>query len=151
MNQKRWQDFYLFMYDAKSAAGIYFVAFVFFYLVFGVYDPARATTLDFWTSLQLFAACLLIGLGQSFLLSPDKVIPSRFAIWSAWSLIITVLFAEGFDWFHAYPDWYRFVFYGLIAVSFLLYWLALDWQLKRETKNLNHALHEYKQKNKATK
>lgn len=148
MKKGKYQEFYLFMYEAKSVAGIYFLAFVFFYLVFGIFNPAQATTLDFWTSIQIFAACLLIGLGQSFLLSNHKVTITRILLWSVWSLLITVLFTEGFNWFHSYPGWYRFVFYGMIALSFLFYWLVLDWQLQRETRSLNHALSEYKEKNK---
>ncbi|MGP6147087.1 hypothetical protein [Jeotgalibaca sp. A122] len=147
MEQTNWQKFYLFMYEAKSAAGIYFVAFVFFYLFYGILEPNQASSLDFWTAIQIFAACLLIGLGQSFLLT-NNVTNSRITIWGCWSLSVTILFSELFQWFQSYPYWYRYVFYAAIALSLFFYWLALVWDLQRETKTLNRALEDYQQKNK---
>lgn len=133
--RQQWQNFYLFMYEAKLAAGIYFAAFVFFYLVFGVFNPGQATTLDFWTAIQFFAACLLIGMGKNFFLGDHATSPARLLMWSAWSLAVTVFFSGLFQWFQPYPAWYRLLFYGAITLSCLLYGLALKWQSQRESKD----------------
>lgn len=143
--KKKWQQFFLFMYDAKMTAGIYFLAFVFFYLVFGVFDSETATSLTFWTSMQLFAASLLIGLGQGFILSNHELTLPRISFWSVWALGITVAFSESFGWFENYPLWYSMMFYSLITVSFFFYWLALHWRLQKESVELNNALIQFKE------
>jgi hypothetical protein len=147
MKKRKWQDFYLFMFDVKTTGCIYFVAFVFFYLVFGVINPSLSTTLDFWTSMQIMLACLLIGFGQGIILPKNNLSVPRIIIWGIWALVVTVSFSEGFQWFQLYPRWYSFGFYSIIAISFIFFWLALNWRLERETKELNHALGKYKQKN----
>lgn len=144
--KKKYQDFYLFMFDVKNTGGIYFIAFVFFYLVFGVFEPGSSITLDFWTAMQIFAACLLIGFGQGLLLKKE-LSHSRMFLWGIWALLVTVGFSEGFGWFALYPEWYRYVFYSMITISFFFYWLALSWRLQKETKMLNEALVRYKGKN----
>ncbi|MFF5994008.1 hypothetical protein AAGS61_04490 [Lysinibacillus sp. KU-BSD001] len=145
MNNKKWQDFYLFMFDIKTTVGIYFLAFVFFYLVFGVLEPENATTLDFWTAMQIFTACWLIGMGEGLLLYKKDVSFSRILLWSVWAFFIMVGFSEGFGWFSHYTEWYRYIFYSMITISFFFYWLALDWRLQKETKDLNDALVKYKE------
>jgi hypothetical protein len=149
--KKKWQQFYLFMYEAKTTAGIYFLAFVFFYLVFGVFDTENAITLSFWTSMQIFLASLLIGLGQSFLLSNNELTVPRISLWSVWALGVTIGFSEGFGWFESYPGWYSLIFYSLITISFFFSWLALNWRLQKESDVLNDALTDYKEKNQGIK
>ncbi|WP_428910760.1 hypothetical protein [Niallia sp. Krafla_26] len=142
--KKKWQDFYLFMFDVKTTGCIYFVAFVFFYFVFGVINDRYWVTLDFWTSMQIMLACLLIGVGQGIFLPKNHLSLPRIIIWAVWALLVTVGFSEGFQWFQMYPRWYSFGFYSIIAISFFFFWVALNWRLERETKELNHALVKYK-------
>jgi hypothetical protein len=148
MRIKKWPDIYLRLYEAKTTACLYFAAFTFFYLFYGVIDPSKSKSIDFWTALQLYAACLMIGFGQ-VLIQPKKLLTvPRILLWGVWSAFVTVGFVEGFHWFTGYPAWYRFVFYSIIAVSFVFLWLTLYWQLQKETKTLNDALKEFKEKNK---
>lgn len=146
--KKNWKDLYLFMFDVKTTGCIYFVAFVFFYLVYGNIVPGRSTTLDFWTSMQIMIACLLIGFGQGLIIPKDNICVPRILLWGLWSIIVTISFSEGFHWFNTYPRWYNLTFYGIIAVSFLFMWLALYWRLQRGTKELNDALNKFKGINK---
>lgn len=73
MNKRKWQDLYLFIFDVKTTGCIYFVAFVFFYLAFGIINPANSTVIDFWTFMQIMLACLLIGFGQGFILPKNDL------------------------------------------------------------------------------
>jgi hypothetical protein len=148
MSSKKWPDLYLFLYEVKSTACLYFAAFVFFYLFYGVIDPGTSASLDFWTAIQIFAACLLIGFGQ-VLIQPKKLLTvPRIILWGVWSAVITVGFTEAFHWFGTYPVWYRLVFYCIIAVSFVFLWLTLYWQLQKETKALNDALKIFQESSK---
>ncbi|WP_282155468.1 hypothetical protein [Cytobacillus gottheilii] len=142
---KKWQEIFLFMYESKATAGMYFIAFVFFYLVLGSIDKSMQTSLQFWTCIQLFLACLFIGLGQGIILSKRDLTVWRLILWSGWSLFITILFTEFFSWFAGYPNWYRYTFYGAITLSFIIFGLALKWKLNKETRELNMALHHYKE------
>ena len=146
---KKWKDFYLFIYDVKTTGCIYFVAFVFFYLVYGFIDPGNATTLDSWTCMQFIIACFLIGLGQGLIIPKNDISVPRILLWGLLSMLITVGFSEGFRWFNSYPRWYSLIFYSVIAISFIFMWLAFYWRLQRETKVLNDALNKFKEINKA--
>ncbi|WP_080848359.1 hypothetical protein [Cytobacillus gottheilii] len=142
---KKWQEIFLFMYESKATAGMYFMAFVFFYLVLGSIDPSVQTKLQFWTCIQIFIACLFIGLGQGIILSKSDLSIWRLILWSGWSLFITIFFTEVYSWFAGYPNWYRFIFFGAITLSFIIFGLALKWKLNQETKKLNIALNHYKE------
>lgn len=144
--KKRWINFYLFMYDVKTTCCIYFVAFVFFYYGFGFMEAIKPITLDFYTTLQIMAACILIGFGQGVLVSKNNLTVSGVLIWGIWSFLVTIGFSTVFQWFDVFPDWYSIVFYCFIASSFILMFLALQWHLQRETKKLNEALYEFKEK-----
>ena len=144
MKKKQWQDLYLFLFDVKTTACVYFVTFVFFYLVYEIIDPSSSTTLDLWTSMQILIACLLIGFGQGLILTRNGLSVLRIFLWGVWSLFITISFSEGFHWFNRYPRWYSLTFYGIIAISILFIWLVLDWRLQRETQELNDALNKFK-------
>ncbi|HHY83709.1 MAG TPA: hypothetical protein GX505_13680 [Clostridiales bacterium] len=148
MRKIKWSEIYLLMYELKSTVGIYFMAFVFFYLFYGVFDNTISQTLDFWTVIQMFSACMLIGFGQGlFQLRKYFTIP-RILLWGLMSMIVTIGFSEFFNWFDSYPVWYRIVFYSIILISFVLMLLTLYWQLQKETKNLNEALRKYKESRK---
>jgi hypothetical protein len=134
------------MYDVKTTCCIYFVAFVFFYFGFGIMETTQPIILDFPTALQIMAACVLIGFGQGLLISKNNLTLPRVLIWGIWSFLVTIGFSSAFQWFDAYPDWYKIVFYSFIAISFILMFLALQWHLQRETKKLNEALYEFKEK-----
>jgi hypothetical protein len=144
MFKRKWQYFYLFMYDIKTTMSIYFVAFVFFYFGLGLIGTNKPITLNFLTTLQIMAACLLIGFGQGVIVSRNNVSLPRLLIWAVWSLLVTVGFSTAFQWFREFPLWYSIVFYCMITVSFIFMYLAFQWHLQRETKKLNEALSEYK-------
>lgn len=146
--KKKWKEVYLFMFNVKITGCFYFVAFVFFYLVFGVLDMATTPSLNFWTSVQMFIACLGIGFAQGIIIPKNNLSVARILIWCFVSIIITIFFSEWFEWFSMYSNWYSYVFYSCIAISFFFYWLALSWQLQRETKQLNDALYKFKELNK---
>ena len=148
MNKRKWQDLYLFIFDVKTTGCIYFVAFVFFYLAFGIINPANSTVIDFWTFMQIMLACLLIGFGQGSILPKNDLSIPRILLWGVRSLLVTITFSEGFHWFNMHPRWYSLVFYGVIAVSFFFFWLAFYWRLQRETRELNDALNKFRGKNK---
>lgn len=146
MKHKKWANVFLFMYDVKSIGCIYFVAFVIFYLAFGIFDKDMEVTLDFYTAMEIMVASLLIGFGKVLMIQNNNISIPRILIWGTWSLSITIGFSSGFQWFSMYPDWYKIVFYGIITISFLLVWFVLYFSMLKETMILNDALNNYKEK-----
>lgn len=136
------------MFNVKTTASLYFLAFIFFYFVFGLYANGSSSTLDLWTSIQIFVACLLIGFGQCIIIPKKDLTVPRILLWGLWSLFVTIIFSEYFHWFNSYPKSFSIIFYSIITISFLFFWRVLYWQLQKETKVLNDALNKFKENKK---
>ncbi len=74
------QRYYLFIYEAKTTSGVYFLAFSVLYLFLGLAVPERIT-IDLFTAIQMMIACFLIGFSQHIIIPYEKVTVKRAFIW----------------------------------------------------------------------
>ncbi|MDL2324272.1 hypothetical protein LJC61_03860 [Ruminococcaceae bacterium OttesenSCG-928-A16] len=145
MNSDRFKNsgfakLYLWTTKAKYTMGIFFVAFVMFYLLFGLISDGPAISLDFFTAIQMVFACFFIGIAQQVILPVEKLNRTRCVLWVASGVLITLAFGLGFGWFRHFPRWCFIVFLLIMAAAMMAMILSYYLELHRETKRLNRGL-----------
>lgn len=138
---------YLWTAKAKYTMGIFFVAFVFVYLLFGLISEGPAVTLDFFTAVQMVFACFFIGILQQAILPVEKLSRSRCILWVASGVAVTLVFSLVFKWFAQFPLWCFIVFTVFIAIGMVAMIAGYYLELHRETKRLNRSLEQYQKRN----
>jgi hypothetical protein len=139
------QRYYLFIYEAKTTSGVYFLAFSVLYLFLGLAVPEKIT-IDLFTAIQMMIACFLIGFSQHIIIPYEKVTVKRAFIWMVFSIIVTFGFSLGFAWFVGFPKWCAVVFYTFMIWGFAMMWLAVKWYSEKENKKLNENLKAYQKR-----
>lgn len=145
-SENSFKELLLFSFVSKGTMGIFFSMFVFMYLVFGRMSVGSSIVLDLWTAVQMVSACLLIGFGQTIIISKESFQMNRSVIWLLWSSVVTVGFTVGFGWFAGFPLWCSIVFCSILIIGYSMVLLALYWQTEQETKKLNEHLRIYQEK-----
>lgn len=139
------QRYYLFIYEAKTTSGVFFLAFVVLYLFLGLSAPEKIT-IDLFKAIQMMIACFLIGFSQHIIIPYEKVTVKRAFIWMVFSIIVTFGFSLGFAWFSGLPKWCAVAFYSFMIWGFAMMWLAVKWYSERENKKLNENLKAYQKR-----
>lgn len=134
---------YLWTTKAKYTMGIFYVAFVMFYLLFGLVGDGPAITLDFFTAVQMVFACFFIGIVQQAILPVEKLNRIRCVLWIVSGVLITLAFSLGFGWFSAFPTWCFIVFLLITAAAMVAMLLSYYLELHRETRRLNRGLAQF--------
>ncbi len=136
------ERFYVWVTESKMTMGLFFAAYVFFYLFLGFFADEAPAQIDFSTSLEMMVAAFLLGILQKLLVPgrSGKITPPRSIAWVALSTLATLGFSLAFGWFAGYPAWCLALFVGAVAlgVSLMVYFYYL--QLKAETRRLNERL-----------
>lgn len=136
------QRYYLFIYNVKVTAGVYFMEFATLYLLFGL-SSETSIKLDLWTALQMLLACFIIGF-SIFIITPyEKFSAKRASICTVLCSFTTIVFSIYFNWFEGFTNWSKIAFYLIIIVGFGLLWPAMKWYTEAEDKKLNYKLKEY--------
>lgn len=134
---------YLWTTKAKYTMGIFYVAFVMFYLLFGLLGDGPAVTLDFFTAIQMLFACFFIGIVKQAVLPVEKLNRPRCVLWVVSGVLITLAFSLVFKWFQSFPRWCFIVFLLFVAVAMVAMLLGYYLELHRETKRLNRGLAQF--------
>lgn len=134
---------YLWTTKAKYTMGIFYVAFVMFYLLFGLISEGPAVTLDFYTAIQMVFACFFIGIVQQAILPVEKLSRPRCILWIISGVLVTLAFSLVFGWFRPFPLWCFIVFLVLTAAAMVAMLLSYYLELHRETKRLNRGLAQF--------
>lgn len=135
---------YVWMTKAKYTMGIFFVAFVFVYLLFGWISEGPTVTLDLFTSIQMLFACFFIGVMQQAILPLDKLSRVRGICWVLSGVLIMLVFSLIFGWFEQLPLWCFIVFVVFIAAGMAAMIVGYYLELHRETKRLNRGLERFR-------
>lgn len=151
MNQKKENTFskvYLWVAEAKTIMGLFFVAFIFVYFLMGAIVKGLDVTLDLLTAIQMIAVCFFIGILKQIFLPFSSLNKAGGLLWLLTGTVIVIAFSLIFGWFKTFPLWclivfFIFVFFGIGAMI-----VYSDLRLKRETKMLNEKLDIFKNKNK---
>lgn len=136
---------YLFSYEAKNTAALYFLASVIVYLGLGKITNS-SDSLNVWTALQMVIACSLIGFSQKLIVPLEKLDIKRSIIWIVLSSTIVISFALGFNWFGAFPLWCTILYCVVLVIGFAMLTIGLLFDSKRETQKLDAALKAYQKK-----
>jgi hypothetical protein len=100
---------YLFALKAKTTTGIYFMGFVCFYFVIGALSGNVNASIGIWKTMQMVAACILIGFGQAAIVPTEKFsIPRAVCGWAYRPSLLRVHIV--FWWFEGFPSWSGLVF-----------------------------------------
>ncbi|MDL2287930.1 hypothetical protein LJC32_00935 [Oscillospiraceae bacterium OttesenSCG-928-F05] len=141
--QSRFARLYLWFAEAKYTMGIFFVAYVFFFLLLGVVTRGPDITLDLWTSIEMMFACFFIGVIQQALLTLDKLSRTRSVLWIISGALITLVFSLTFGWFEDFPAWCFVVFHIVMALGMGAMILVYYIDLNKETRLLNAKLEQF--------
>lgn len=133
---------YLWTTKAKYTMGMFFLAFVLVYLLFGLIG-GHENTLDLFTAIQMMFACFLIGIAQQAILPKDKLSKARCAWWVVAGALITLAFSLLFGWFSTFPLWCAIVFFAVLVMGMFAMILGYFIELHRETQVLNRRLAEF--------
>lgn len=136
---------YLWATKAKYTMGIFYIAFVFFYLLLGFISKGPAATLDFFTAFQMIFVCFAIGLLQQAILPAGKLSRTRCIAWMASGTAVTLLSGLLFRWFAQFPLWCAIVFPIVVLLGMGAIIVGYYIELHRETKALNHQLKQYQE------
>ncbi len=134
---------YLWMTKAKSTMGLFFTAFVFYYLFLGLLLSKPPIMLDFFVALEMVFACFFIGVLQQAVLPLEHIGKVRILIWTLGSTAITLVFSLFFGWFSPFPSWVFVLFLVFVIFSVMAMVLAYRFDLQRETSELNEKLAQY--------
>lgn len=139
----RFAHLYLWFAQAKYTMGVFFVAYVFFYLVLGALTRGPGTPLDLWTGVEMMFACFFIGVIQQALLTVDKLNRTRCILWVVSGTLIGLVFSLIFRWFEGLATWCFAVFHLCMALGMAAMILVYYIELSRETQLLNARLAQF--------
>lgn len=139
----RFARLYLWFAKAKYTMGIFYVAYVFFYLLLGLISEGPAVTLDLYTAIEMLFACFFIGVIQQAMLTVDKLSRTRCALWIVSGTLITLVFSLAFGWFEDFPTWCFVVFHIIMALGMGAMILVYYIDLNKETRLLNAKLEQF--------
>lgn len=134
---------YIWMTAAKYTMGMFFVAYVVFYLALGYFSESGAKMLDFITAIQMIFACFFIGLAQQIIVPEGKLTRARSVLFILVGTALTTLFALGFSWLQAFPLWCTACFLLVTPFGIIALLVAYYIQLYRETRTLNEQLEHF--------
>lgn len=140
INNSRFALLYIWMTKAKYTMGIFYTAFVLFYLFFGEFFASPKISLDFAVAIEMCFACFFIGLAQQALISVNKLSGKRCMLWVVIGSIITLLFSVVFRWFEGFPFWCFILFHVLAVLSMAAMLISYYFELHQETQKLNQYL-----------
>lgn len=137
---------YLWTTKAKHTMGIFFVAFVVFFLLFGLISEGSTITLNFVTAIEMVFACFFIGLVQQAILPVEKLSRARCMLWVVSGVLITLAFSLVFGWFSALPLWCLIAFLLITALAMVAMIWSYYLELHRMTKRLNRGLEQFQRR-----
>lgn len=143
----RFARLYLWFAKAKYTMGIFYVAYVFFYLLLGLISEGAAVTLDLYTAIEMLFSCFFIGIIQQAMLTVDKLSRTRCVLWIVSGALITLVFSLVFGWFKGFPGWCFAVFHICVAMGMAAMILLYYIELHRETQLLNQQLEQFQRSN----
>ena len=106
-------------------------------------------SLTFWQLLEMSVLGYAVAWGQQLLFWGDRVYSKqsytvRSVLWIVFPAVLTVIFGECFKWFVGEPIGYSMFFYGFQLFYYACFWWILQVFFKKETKELNDWLADYK-------
>lgn len=131
---------YLWISKAKYTMGIFYVAFVLLYLLFGKVHPDGHVMLDLPTSIEMLFACFFIGLTQQAIAPVNRSTARRSLLWLACGAFITLVFTLVFGWFSTFPLWCLILFIFCVILGMLALLVSHYLELHYETRRLNQQL-----------
>lgn len=134
---------YLWISKAKYTMGIFYVAFVLLYLLFGTVHLREQATLDLLTSIEMLFACFFIGLAQQAIAPVNRLTVRRSLLWLACGASITLAFTLIFGWFAAFPPWCLILFVFCVVLGMLALLVSHYLELFYETRRLNQRLESF--------
>lgn len=134
---------YLWITKAKFTMGVFFLAFILAYLLFGLIAQGPEASLGFFTAVQMMFACFFIGLTQQILLPTDHLTKLRCVLWMIIGTSITITFSLIFGWFSHLPLWCSIAFFIVLAFGMAAMIIGYYLELHRETKLLNKQLAQF--------
>lgn len=69
-------------------------------------------------------------------------------LWSTVPTLLTILAGEYFHWFKGNAWWTGILFYGIMAIYFVMVWWFIEIFYKKDTEDINIMLESFKQKRK---
>lgn len=127
----------------KEAMGLLFIAYVFFYLFFGLFAEPGFQGLDLFTCIEMAFATFFVGVIRQAVIPAGTWTIKRGVFWMLASEAITVGFSLVFHWFEGFPIWCALVFWGFMAFGFAFMILEYYFELHRETALLNRKLEQF--------
>lgn len=109
----------------------------------------RTGDLTFWHLFEMSVLGYAVAWGQQLLFLGDKVYSKisymvRALLWIVLPVILTVIFGVIFKWFAGEAIGYELFFYGFQLFYYACFWWILQAFFKKETKELNEWLADYK-------
>lgn len=107
------------------------------------------SSLEFWTIVEMAVLGYVAAWFQTLLFWGDKAYTKasyaiRSICWIVVPSVLTAITGICFKWFEGVPAGYEWGFYGFILIYFFFFWLFLRLFFKKETKELNEWLADYK-------
>lgn len=134
---------YIWFTKAKEAMGLFFMAYVFFYLFFGLFAEPGFQGLNLFTSIQMAFASFFVGMIRQAVIPAGILNRARAGLWVVSGEVITVGFSLFFGWFEGFPLWCALTFWGLMAFGFAAMILDYYFELHQETALLNQKLAQF--------
>lgn len=105
--------------------------------------------ITFWQLLQMSLLGYGSAWGQQLLFWGDKIYSRtaycvRAVCWIGLPWIITMISGICLGWFAGEPWGYEWFFYGFMLFYYVMFWVLLQVFFKKDSKELNHWLEEYK-------
>lgn len=134
---------YVWFAKVKEAMGLLFIAYVFFYLLLGIFAEPGFQRLDLFTAIQMAFAGFFIGMVRQAAIPSGILSKPRGTLFMLSGEVITVGFSLIFGWFENFPLWCALVFWGLMTAGYAAMILEYYFELHQQTALLNKKLEQF--------